>query len=143
MLSNERVVVASPNAPAAVGPYSQAIKTANLIFCSGQIPLDPKTGAVVGTEVAAQTQQVLKNLEAVLDVVGSGLYQVVKTTVYLKNMEDFAAMNAVYAKHFQIDPPARATVEVSRLPKDVLVEIDCIAIIPGRPAGAPGLGQSI
>ena len=142
MISTDRVIVASPNAPAAVGPYSQAIKAGNLVFCSGQIPLDAKSGAVVGSDVATQTVQVLKNLEAVLDVVGSGLFQVVKTTVYLKNMEDFAAMNAVYAKYFQIDPPARATVEVSRLPKDVLVEIDCIAIIPTRSSG-PALGPSI
>jgi 2-iminobutanoate/2-iminopropanoate deaminase len=143
MLSSERVVVSSPNAPAAVGPYSQAIKAGNLVFCSGQIPLDPKTGAVVGSDVAAQTEQVLRNLEAVLDVIGSGLYQVVKTTVYLKNMGDFAAMNAVYAKYFQIDPPARATVEVARLPKDVLVEIDCIALVPQRVSAAPGLSTSI
>ena len=129
---NDRVVVTSPNAPAAVGPYSQAIKVGNIIFCSGQIPLDPNTGAVVGTDVATQTEQVLRNLEAVLDVTNSGLFQVCKTTVFLKNMEDFPAMNAVYAKHFPVDPPARATVEVARLPKDVLVEIDCIAIIPQR-----------
>jgi 2-iminobutanoate/2-iminopropanoate deaminase len=129
---NDRVVVTSPNAPAAVGPYSQAIKVGNMIFCSGQIPLDPKTGQVVGADVATQTEQVLRNLEAVLDVTNSGLFQVCKTTVYLKNIEDFAAMNAVYAKHFPVDPPARATVEVSRLPKDVLVEIDCVAIVPAR-----------
>lgn len=132
MLSTDKVVVSSPQAPAAVGPYSQAIKYGNLIFCSGQIPLDPKTGEVVGTDVATQTEQVLQNLSAVLDVTGSGLFQVAKTTVYLKNIQDFAAMNEVYAKHFPVDPPARATVEVARLPKDVLVEIDCIAILPQR-----------
>jgi 2-iminobutanoate/2-iminopropanoate deaminase len=137
---NDRIVVTSPNAPPAVGPYSQAIKVGNMIFCSGQVPLDPKTGAVVGTDVATQTEQVLRNLEAVLDVTNSGLFQVVKTTVYLQNLEDFAAMNAVYAKHFPIDPPARATVQVARLPKDALVEIDCIAIIPQR-AQAPGTSQ--
>lgn len=136
MLANDRVVVASPNAPAAVGPYSQAVKVGNLVFCSGQIPLDPKTGQVVGTDVAAQTEQVLQNLLAVLEVVNSGFFQVVKTTVYLKDMNDFAAMNAVYASHFILDPPARATVEVARLPKDVLVEIDCIAVQPHRDGGA-------
>lgn len=135
MLANDRVVVASPNAPAAVGPYSQAIKAGNLIFCSGQIPLDPATGQVLGTDVAAQTEQVLNNLRAVLEVVNSGFYQVVKTTVYLKDMGDFAAMNEVYARHFVVDPPARATVEVARLPKDVLVEIDCIAVQPFRESG--------
>lgn len=136
MISSDRIVVSSPNAPAAVGPYSQAIKVGNLIFCSGQIPLDPKTGQIVGTDVATQTEQVLKNLQAVLEVVNSGLFQVVKTTVYLKNMGDFAAMNEVYAKYFSVDPPARATVEVARLPKDVLVEIDCVAIQPFREGGS-------
>jgi len=139
MLTGERVVVATPNAPAAVGPYSQAIKVGNMIFCSGQIPLHPKTGEIAGADVAAQTEQVLQNLSAVLDVTGSGLYQIVKTTVYLKNMGDFAAMNEVYARHFPVDPPARATVEVARLPKDVLVEIDCIAVIPHR-GGTPLAG---
>lgn len=137
MLTNDRVVVVSPNAPAAVGPYSQAIKVGNLIFCSGQIPLDPASGQVVGTDVATQTDQVLKNLRAVLEVANSGLFQVVKTTVYLKNMGDFAAMNEVYARYFSMDPPARATVEVARLPKDVLVEIDCIAVMPNRDGGQP------
>ena len=144
MLNAERVVVASPLAPKAVGPYSQAIKVGNMIFCSGQIPLDPNTGEVVGADVATQTEQVLKNLEAVLRVVDSGLYQVAKTTVYLTNLDDFSEMNAVYAKHFQVDPPARATVEVSRLPKGVLVEIDCIAIVPDRAAmQATGSGPSL
>ena len=140
MISNERIIVESPMAPKAVGPYSQAIKVSNMIFCSGQIPLDPETGEVVGTDVATQTMQVLKNLEAVLLVVSSGLYQVAKTTVYMTSLDDFAEMNAVYAKYFSVEPPARATVEVSRLPKGVLVEIDCIAVIPEKsmPAG-PGL----
>lgn len=143
MINNERVVVASPLAPKAVGPYSQAIKFGSMVFCSGQIPLNPDTGEVVGSDVATQTEQVLQNLEAVLRVVDSGLFQVVKTTVYLKSLEDFTEMNAVYAKHFPVDPPARATVEVARLPKDVLVEIDCIAILPQRVTGAPGLGPAI
>ncbi len=144
MLNAERVVVDSPLAPKAVGPYSQAIKVGNMIFCSGSIPLDPASGEVVGTDVATQTEQVLKNLEAVLQVVDSGLFQVAKTTVYLKNMEDFPAMNEVYAKFFQVDPPARATVEVARLPKDVLVEIDCIAIVPERASsGGPKIGPGM
>lgn len=144
MLNNEKTVVASPLAPKAVGPYSQAIKVGNMIFCSGQIPLDPVSGEIVGTDAATQTEQVLKNLEAVLQVVDSGLYQVVKTTVYLKNLDDFAEMNAVYGKHFMMDPPARATVEVARLPKEVLVEIDCIAVIPERAmSGGPGIGPGI
>lgn len=143
MINNERVVVASPLAPKAVGPYSQAIKFGNLVFCSGQIPLDPATGEVVGADVATQTDQVLKNLEAVLHVVESGLYQVVKTTVYLTNLDDFTQMNDVYAKYFAVDPPARATVEVSRLPKGVLVEIDCIAMLPPKVnAAGPALGSS-
>lgn len=144
MLNAERVVVDSPLAPKAVGPYSQAIKVGNMIFCSGSIPLDPASGEVVGSDVATQTEQVLKNLEAVLQVVDSGLFQVAKTTVYLKNMEDFPAMNEVYAKFFQVDPPARATVEVARLPKDVLVEIDCIAIVPDRASSSgPKIGPGI
>lgn len=145
MINNERVVVASPMAPKAVGPYSQAIKFGNMVFCSGQIPLHPETSEVVGNDVATQTDQVLKNLEAVLRVVDSGLFQVVKTTVYLKSLDDFAEMNAVYAKYFPVDPPARATVEVSRLPKEVLVEIDCIAVLPQRIVGgsAPVIGGAI
>lgn len=144
MINTERVIVSSPLAPKAVGPYSQAVKFGNMIFCSGQIPLHPDTGEIVGSDVASQTEQVLKNLEAVLGVVDSGLFQVVKTTVYLKSMDDFPEMNAVYAKHFPVDPPARATVEVSRLPKDVLVEIDCIAILPQKIAsGTSQIGTSL
>lgn len=136
MINNDRVIVASPLAPQAVGPYSQAVKFGNFVFCSGQIPLDPATGEVVGSDVAIQTDRVLKNLEAVLQVVDSGLFQVVKTTVYLTSLDDFADMNEVYARYFPVDPPARATVEVSRLPKGVMVEIDCIAIISPRVAAA-------
>lgn len=144
MLNTERVVVESPLAPKAVGPYSQAIKAGNTIYCSGQIPLDPATGEIVGTDVATQTRQVLKNLEAVLRVLDGGLYLVAKTTVYLKNLDDFAEMNAVYAEFFQVDPPARATVEVSRLPKEVLVEIDCIAVLQDRTSShGPSVGPGI
>lgn len=144
MINNERVIVASPLAPRAVGPYSQAVKFGNMVFCSGQIPLNPETGEVVGTDVATQTERVLKNLEAVLQVIDSGLFQVVKTTVYLTSLDDFSEMNEVYARYFPVDPPARATVEVSRLPKEVLVEIDCIAIMPQRATGGqPVIGPGI
>ena len=121
-------VIATKDAPQAIGPYSQAIKAAGLVFCSGQIALDPATGTIVGNDVAQQTERVLQNLAAVLAAAGSGLDRVVKTTVFLKNMGDFAAMNEVYGRHFRTAPPARSTVEAARLPKDVLVEIDVIAL---------------
>jgi len=123
-----REVIATKDAPQAIGPYSQAIKAAGLVFCSGQIALDPASGTIVGSDVAQQTQRVLRNLSAVLAAAGSGLDRVVKTTVFLKNMGDFAAMNEVYGRHFKTAPPARSTVEAARLPKDVLVEIDVIAL---------------
>ena len=123
-----REVVATKDAPQAIGPYSQAIKAAGLVFCSGQIALDPASGTIVGGDVAQQTERVLRNLAAVLAGAGSGLERVVKTTVFLKNMGDFAAMNEVYGRHFKTAPPARSTVEAARLPKDVLVEIDVIAL---------------
>jgi len=122
-----RTVIRTPNAPPAIGPYSQAIVNGEFVFCSGQIPLDPTTGEVVAGGIQEQTHQVLKNLRAVLEAAGSGLEHVVKTTVFLKSMNDFAAMNAVYATYFADAPPARSTVEVARLPRDVLVEIECIA----------------
>jgi len=123
-----REVIATKDAPQAIGPYSQAIKAAGMVFCSGQIALDPATGTIAGNDVAQQTERVLKNLSAVLAAAGSGLDRVVKTTVFLKNMGDFAAMNEVYGRHFKSTPPARSTVEAARLPKDVLVEIDVIAL---------------
>lgn len=119
--------IATKEAPQAIGPYSQAIKAGGFIFSSGQIAIDPATGNVIGGDVAAQTERVLKNLAAVLAAAGSSLQKVVKTTVFLKNMGDFATMNEVYGKHFGSHRPARSTVEVARLPKDVLVEIDVIA----------------
>jgi 2-iminobutanoate/2-iminopropanoate deaminase len=124
-----RRTISTENAPKAIGPYVQAVAVVpkELVFCSGQIPLDPKTGAVVDGDVAAQTEQVLKNLEAVLQAAGCSFADVVKTTIYLKNMGDFATVNDVYATRFSGEPPARATVEVARLPKDVQVEIDAIA----------------
>ncbi|MFN5516117.1 MAG: RidA family protein [Cyanobacteriota bacterium] len=124
-------VIRTPQAPAPVGPYNQAISAQGLLFVAGQIPLDPQSGAMVGVgDVAKQTEQVMANLGAVLQEAGVGWAQVVKTTVFLKNMEDFGAMNEVYAQHFQEQSaPARACVEVARLPKDALVEIDCIALL--------------
>jgi len=125
---NGKVVVGSPNAPEAVGPYSAAIKSGNMVFVSGQLGLDPATKQMAGPTVAEQTERALKNLEALLDVCEMSMAGVVKTTVYLKSMDDFQAMNAAYAKFFPLDPPARATVEVARLPLNGLVEIDAIAI---------------
>ena len=116
------------NAPEPIGPYSQAIESNGLIFASGQIAINPATGELLEGDVVEQTHLVIDNLKAVLVEAGSGLDQVVKTTIYLKNMNDFPQVNAVYAKYFNHIPPARSTIEVSRLPKDVLVEIDCIAI---------------
>ena len=121
--------VSTENAPGAIGPYSQAVKTGNLVFCSGQIPIDPATGNFVSDDVAEQTEQVLKNLSAVLGAAGTDLNKVVKTTVFLADMNDFAAMNEVYAKFFDANKPARATVQAARLPRDARVEIDCIAVI--------------
>jgi 2-iminobutanoate/2-iminopropanoate deaminase len=123
-----RQVIATTQGPKAIGPYSQAIKANGLIFLSGQIPLDPATQQLISGDVAAQTERVLQNITAILRAGGASLAQVVKTTVFLKSMNDFAAMNAVYERHFTADPPARSTVEVSRLPKDALVEIDVIAL---------------
>ena len=121
-------VIATKNAPQAIGPYSQAIKANGLVFVSGQVAIDPATQQMAGGDVAAQTERVLKNLAGVLKAAGSGLEKVVRSTVYLKNMADFAAMNEVYARHFSANPPARSTVEAARLPKDALVEIDVMAL---------------
>jgi 2-iminobutanoate/2-iminopropanoate deaminase len=123
-----REVIATDQAPKAIGPYSQAIRAQGLIFTSGQIPIDPATSQIVAGDVSAQTERVLKNLAAVLQASGSSLEKVVRSTVFLKNMGDFAAMNEVYGRYFKQEPPARSTVEVARLPKDVLVEIDVIAL---------------
>ena len=121
-------IVATEAAPGAIGPYSQAVVAGGFVFCSGQIAIDPATGELVSGDCAAQTRHVLSNLEAVLEAAGSGLERVVKTTVFLKSMDDFAAMNAVYAEAFTTEQPARAAVEVARLPMDVLVEIECVAL---------------
>jgi 2-iminobutanoate/2-iminopropanoate deaminase len=122
-------IISTENAPGAIGPYSQAIKTGNMVFCSGQIPIDPKTGDFVSNDVAEQTEQVLINLKAVLAAAGADLNDVVKTTVFLADMSEFAAMNDVYSKHFVENKPARATVQAARLPRDARVEIDCIAVL--------------
>jgi 2-iminobutanoate/2-iminopropanoate deaminase len=128
-MANLRTIVATTDAPAAIGPYVQAVRTGNLLFCSGQIALDPKTGEVVGeSDVKAQTQRVLDNLAAVLYAGGASLASIVKTTIYLRDLGDFGKVNEVYEARFGSDPPARATVEVSRLPRDVLIEIDAIAV---------------
>jgi 2-iminobutanoate/2-iminopropanoate deaminase len=121
--------VSTENAPGAIGPYSQAVVTGNMVFCSGQIPIDPATGQFVSEDVAEQTEQVLKNLSAVLEAAGSDLGKVVKTTVFLADMNDFAAMNDVYARYFDANKPARATVQAARLPRDARVEIECIALV--------------
>lgn len=129
-MSEVKTVIQSGQAPAAIGPYSQAIRTGDFVFTSGQVALDPATGQLVSGGIEAQTRRVLKNLEAVLAAAGFDLARVVKTTVFLKDMNDFAAMNTVYAESFQkegIAAPARSTVEVARLPKDALVEIEVIA----------------
>jgi 2-iminobutanoate/2-iminopropanoate deaminase len=123
-----RDVIATPDAPQAIGPYSQAIRAQGLIFTSGQVAIDPATQQVIQGDVSAQTERVLKNLVAILQASGSNLEKVLRCTVFLKNMGDFAAMNEVYGRYFKQAPPARSTVEVARLPKDVLVEIDVIAL---------------
>ena len=123
-----RDVIATKDAPQAIGPYSQAIRGNGFVFVSGQVAIDPSTQQVISGDVAAQTERVLKNLSAILKAAGSGLEKVVRCGVFLKNMGDFAAMNEIYGRHFSAAPPARSTVEVARLPKDVLVEIDVIAL---------------
>lgn len=122
-------IVSTKNAPGAIGPYSQAIRANNMVFCSGQIPIDIKTGEFVSEDIAEQTKQVLRNLSAVLEAAGTNLGNVVKTTVFLTDMNDFARMNEVYAIFFDDNKPARATVEAARLPKDAKVEIECIALV--------------
>lgn len=124
-----REIIATDQAPRAIGPYSQAIRAGNLLFCSGQIPIDPSTGEFVSGGVAEQTEQVMRNLSAVLSAGQSSLKQVVKTTVFLADMDDFTAMNEVYGRFFGESPPARATVQAARLPRDAKVEIEAIAIV--------------
>ena len=128
MSSPERERIQTDNAPAAIGPYSQAIKAGGFVFASGQIPIDPQTGQFVAGGIAEQTEQVLKNLSAVLEAAGSSLDLVVKTTVFLADMKEFSGMNEVYATFFSSSPPARATVAAAGLPRDARVEIEAVAL---------------
>lgn len=122
-------IVSTAAAPTAIGPYSQAVIHSGIVYLSGQIPLDPSSGQLVSDSVAEQTERVLENIKAVLDSAGASLDSVLKTTVFLKEMSDFAAMNEVYARYFHTNPPARSTIEAAKLPRDVRVEIECIAAL--------------
>jgi 2-iminobutanoate/2-iminopropanoate deaminase len=126
--AQEKKVVATKEAPQAIGPYSQAIKAGGFVFTAGQIAIDPATGKLIEGDVKAQTERVLKNLSAVLAAAGSSMDRIVKTTVFLKNMSDFPAMNEVYGQFFKNEPPSRSTVQVAALPKDALIEIDAVAL---------------
>ena len=127
---NNKSVISTPDAPSAIGPYSQAIRAGNMLFVSGQIPINPSTGKLIeDTAIQAQTKRVLDNMLAIVQAAGGSADNIVRTTVFLKDMNDFAEMNSVYAEYFQSAPPARSTVQAARLPRDVSVEIDCIAII--------------
>lgn len=131
-MENAKQKIQTAHAPAAIGPYSQAVRVNGMVFTSGQIPLDPRTGAIVAGSIEEQTERVLDNIAAVLEAAGTSFAQVIKTTVFLRHMDDFGAMNLIYAKRFAAEgvvAPARSTVEVARLPKDVLVEIDAIALV--------------
>ena len=122
-------IVATELAPRAIGPYSQAVRSGNFLFASGQIPIDPATGEFVAGGITEQTEQVMRNVSAILAAAGAGLEQVVKTTVFLADMDDFTAMNEVYGRYFGENPPARATVQAARLPRDARVEIEAIAVL--------------
>ena len=124
-----RQVITAPDAPKAMGSYSPAMKAGNLLFVSGQIPIDPATGTLVEGNIAAQTEQVMRNLGALLRAAGAGFEHVVRTTVFLADMNEFAAMNEVYGRYVAAPPPARATVQVARLPRDVKIEVDAIAVL--------------
>jgi len=125
----EKREVKTENVPAPVGPYSQAVIAGGFVFCSGQIALDPRTGTIVGNDLESETKQVMENLKAVLESAGSSFDRVVKTTIFLKNMDDFARVNEVYGRYFGEIPPARSTIEVVKLPKGASVEIDCLALL--------------
>lgn len=129
---NARQAVESKDAPKAIGPYSQAIRAGEFVFCAGQIAIDPATGQLVQGDISAQTDRVLKNLSGVLAAAGTDLDHAVKTTVFLKNISDYAAMNAVYARYFKAAPPARSTVAVGQLARDALVEIEVVAVLPSK-----------
>lgn len=123
-----RTVISTERAPAAIGPYSQAIAAGNLIFLSGQLPIDPATGALIDGDIAAMTRQIFRNIETVLAAAGSTMSKVVKVTVFMADLNDFQAMNAAYAEFFPHDPPARSTVQVARLPRDARIEIEVVAL---------------
>lgn len=125
----QKRIIATAEAPQAIGPYSQAVIYGGVVYCSGQIPLDPATGQIVEGGVAEQTARVLENLKAVLEAAGSSLDRVLKTTVFVLDMNDFGVVNEVYGRYFHVNPPARATVQAARLPRDVRVEIECIAAL--------------
>jgi 2-iminobutanoate/2-iminopropanoate deaminase len=126
----DKQVISTSLAPSAIGPYSQAVRAGNLVFVSGQIPIDPASGKIIDDNtIQAQTRRVLQNLTAIVMAAGGSLESIVKTTVYLRDMSEFAEMNAVYAEFFRMRPPARATIEAARLPRDVSIEIECIAVI--------------
>ena len=120
-------IVTTDRGPKPIGPYSQAVKTSGFLFLSGQVALDPKTGDLIGTDVRQQTERVMENIKGILEAAGSNLHHVIKTTVFLKDMNDFPAMNEVYGRYFSAAPPARSTVQVARLPKDALLEIEVVA----------------
>jgi 2-iminobutanoate/2-iminopropanoate deaminase len=127
---NNKSVVSTPNAPSAIGPYSQAIRAGDLLFVSGQIPIDPLTGKLIeDATIQAQTRRVMENLIAIVRASGGSVENIVRTTVFLRDMNDFGEMNSVYGEYFQSVPPARSTIQAARLPRDVAVEIDCIALI--------------
>ena len=136
-----RQAIAAPGAPRAIGPYSPVIRAGNLLFLSGQIPIDPASGALVNGGIAAQTEQVMRNIDALLEAAGAGFEHLVRTTVFLLDMNEFTAMNEGYARFVVDPPPARSTVQVARLPRDARVEIDAIAVIsePRRQEGQRGL----
>ena len=125
----ERQIISTTEAPSAIGPYSQAVQVGGMLFVSGQIPIDPVSGELVQGGVEAETRQVLNNLKAILEAAGSSLEKVVKATLFIADMNQFGTINAIYAEYFQTDPPARACVEVARLPKDVQVEIEAVALV--------------
>ena len=127
----KKLILSTDRAPSAIGPYSQAVQAGNFLFISGQLPVNPASGEFAGETAAAQTRQSLKNVSAILGAAGLTLADVVKTTVFLKDMNAFAEMNGVYGEFFPLEPPARACVEVARLPKDALVEIEAVAVFPG------------
>ena len=129
MSMTHKKIIETANAPAAIGPYSQAVSVDGWVFLSGQIPIDPATAKIVSDDIARQTEQVMNNIKAVVEKAGGTMQNIVKTTIYLKDMDDFAKVNEIYKRYFPSEPPARATVQVSRLPKDVGIEIDAIAII--------------